>query len=124
MARTAKLIVADIITALNEYIENTENPEMIEFAHNYGMSRSRLYAIADENQLLKDTIKKAIEKQELFMIRGASLRKLDPTFCIFRLKQPTFGYKDKTEQEINANINMTDAEKSLLEKVSDRLKDK
>jgi len=112
--RPLKFKVEDIIIALNKYINEIEQPFIQEFALNYDISREHLYELSRKNKDLSDTIKKAIEKQELYMLKNASERKIDPTFTIFRLKQPCFGYKDKHEldqninQDIKIKINLQD----------------
>lgn len=61
--------------------------------------------------------------QDNRLVVGGIENKYNSQFAQFFAKN-CLGYKDKTEQDITATITMTDAEKSLLEKVSDRLKDK
>ena len=106
MARPIEHNIDDIIQSLEKYIELNEEPLVQEFALNYGISRSRLYELAEKNDILSYTIKKAIEKQEVYLLKNASRNLINPTFTMFRLKQPTFGYKDKTE--IDQNIGNKD----------------
>lgn len=104
IGRPRKYDINDVIEKFEEYIKKEEEPLVQEFALNYGISRPRLYELAEENKELSDTIKKAIEKQEVFLLKGATRGQLNPTFCIFRLKQPCFGYNDKQEIEHNGKL--------------------
>ena len=104
MARPREINVDDIIKKLNEYIAVSEEPLIQEFILNYGISNSRFYDLAKENEELSETIKKAIAKQEVFIVRGAERGTLNATFCIFRLKQKCFGYKDKQEVEHSGGV--------------------
>lgn len=114
MARPKEIDVKDVIRKLDKYIKDNEEPLIQEFILNYGISKSRFYALAEENSLLKDTIKNAILKQEIFLIRGTERGKLNATFSIFRLKQKCFGWSDKQEVEHSGettqNINIMSEE--------------
>ena len=115
--RPTTIDVNDVIDKLNIYINENEEPFIQEFCLNYDISKARFYDLAGTNQELSDAIKKAIMKQELYIVKNASKSKINPVFGMFRLKQPTFGYTDKTEidqtikGEIKVNISdMSDEE--------------
>ena len=95
--------VEDIIEKLEKYITENEEPMIKEFCLNYGISSSHLYELKSDNERLSETIKKAIEKEEVFLLKNAERQKINPVFAMFRLKQPAFGYKDKTEVETTIN---------------------
>ena len=104
--------VDDIVEKLNKYIDDTEEPMILEFCVNYGINRQYLYELRDkelvkDNKSLADTIKRAIEKEEMFLLKNAERQKINPVFAMFRLKQPAFGYKDKTEIETTGETTVT-----------------
>ncbi|MCY6957845.1 terminase small subunit [Clostridium brassicae] len=122
-----KFNVNDIIEKLNIFIDENEEPLIQEFCLQYGISRSRFYDYAAENKQLSDTIQKAIDKQEIFLIKNTERGKLNPTFVIFRLKQKCFGWKDKQEidQTVNAEVvTLTqDQKEKKLKELKERLND-
>lgn len=48
---------------------------------------------------------RALIKQEAYLATGAATGKLNPTMCIFRLKQPVHGYKDRVDTDITSGGN-------------------
>ena len=108
MARPRTYNAEDITKALNKYIDETEDPLIQEFVLNYGISIDQLYDIAkrdeEDSKELSLTIKKAIQKQEVFLVRNVSTRKVSEAFGIFRLKQPQHGWTDKQEVAIDAKV--------------------
>jgi len=70
-----------------------------------------------------DTIKKAKNKIENYVEEMSLNGLLNPTVSIFNLKN-NFGWKDKTEidSNVNANINITEEDKQLLNNLTERLK--
>lgn len=110
--RPKKFDINDIIEKLEQYIADNEEPMILEFCVNYGINRSYLYELSEKeannnnDYRLTDTIKRAIQKEECFLVKNAERQKINPVFAMFRLKQPAFGYKDKQEVEsTNVNIN-------------------
>ena len=125
MGRPKKYDVNDVIDKLNKYIDITDEPMIIEFCLNYGISRTHLYELRDINEDLANTIKKAISKEEMFLVKNAEKQKINPVFAMFRLKQPTFGYKDKTEVETSGETtvnNKIDLSGFTTEQLKDMLK--
>lgn len=70
-----------------------------------------------------DTIKKAKQRVESYIEEHSLTGELNPTVCIFNLKN-NFGWKDRTEVDnnVNANINITEDDKKLLNNLTERLK--
>jgi hypothetical protein len=115
--------IDDIIKALNEYIDKTDNPLIIEFCVNYKISKSYLYDLAsrytrddiseDEKSkyiALSDAIKRAVLKSEVYIIKSASAGAMPYALAIFLLKQPQHGYTDRqdiaTDTQITVNFNI------------------
>lgn len=89
-----------ILIKLHEYIDMTDDPQIKEFC----LDRSNpcddtLVEWGKEiDSGFSAAIKRLIAKQEVYLSRQTSV------MAIFRLKQPQHGYKDKTEQDINATF--------------------
>lgn len=110
--RPPKYDVNDIIDKLKEFILAEDEPLIQAFILSYGISPRHFYELAEKNEELSQTIKKAITKQEYYLIKGAESGRINPTFAIFRLKQKQFGWTDKQEIEsrnenTNTNTNLT-----------------
>lgn len=91
--------IQDIADDLGEYIETTEDPTIVGFTSAYSKYSVNKDYISDHEEF-SELRKKAIEKQEAYLLRGSTTNKLNATVAIFRLKQPQHGYKDKVEQDI------------------------
>jgi len=104
MARPVKYKPDDIIEALNRYIDDTEDPLIKEFCLQYGISSSRFYDLTKDNTALLEAIKRATEKDEIYLLRNAESNKINPTFSIFRLKQPVHGYTDRQDVKVSGNV--------------------
>lgn len=93
-----------IISALNDYIDNTDDPMLQEFCSQSSSMpcRDTIYEWAKENKFLSDTLKRLQTKQECFLARA---KDINPVMAIFRLKQPQHGYTDK--QEVKHDVNST-----------------
>jgi len=114
MGRPKIYDVDDIVTAFNDYIDNTEDSLVQEFAYNYGISRETLYALAKDNINLSDTIRRAIEKQEIYLLKqGTKVKTLDSNIVRLRLIQPCHNFQDK--QTISADITARPALPPALE---------
>lgn len=102
MARPNKYDADDLANKLEIYIEEEANPIIAGFCIRPGSPcRDTLYELAKNNKRLSDTIKKAIQKQEVFYENGAALGVVNPTFAIFKLKQPAHGWTDKQQNDVN-----------------------
>jgi hypothetical protein len=104
MARPVKFKVDDIIEALNRYIDDTEDPLIKEFCLQYGISSVHFYKLAKSNDELSKTIKRATDKQEVYLVRVATDAVKSPTGAIFRLKQPVHGYTDRQDVKVSGNV--------------------
>jgi hypothetical protein len=106
------------------YFEEAEGfPTYAGFAVEIEVDTSTLERWADRYKEFCGAYARAKAIQEAKLVSGAMQNKYNSQFAQFFAKN-NLGFRDKTEQDINATITMTDAEKSLLEKVSERLKDK
>lgn len=103
MARPQKWNPAEIADKLIDYIDKTDDPLIKEFCLLNDIPSSTFYQVASDNMRLLETIKKCTDKQEIYLLRTAT-RSPNPTFSIFRLKQPVHGYTDKQDVKIDANI--------------------
>ena len=103
-----------ISEALLKYIEENDEPLIQEFCLNYDISKDQLYAISgrdeEDSKRLSDSMKKAIAKQEVFLVKNATRRTIDPVFSMFRLKQPCHGYTDRHELTIDSKVVIFDGE--------------
>jgi len=88
---------SDLKVKIQEYISKTKIPILVEFCYQYPISKSYLYALADEDEELKDSIKLLITKKEASLERETLDGNVDKTMAIFSLKQ--LGWKDKSEVE-------------------------
>lgn len=73
----------------------------------------------EQNNYYSDTFKKIQDILEDYTINA----KINDTFKIFYMKNK-FGYKDRTELDsnVNANINISEDDKKLLDNLTERLK--
>lgn len=89
----------EVYHAFEEYIEDNEYPTMPDFcAYN---KVAKKYKLTTQN--LKDweqftsLRKRLVDKQEQFTESQVMKGKLNPTWAIFKLKQPAFGWTDRQE---------------------------
>ena len=97
----------DMCEKLSVYIKENEEPMIIDFCVQYGISKQRFYELVQNNQELADLQKELITKEESFLVRNGERGHINPVFTMFRLKQPAFGYKDKTEIETSGETTVT-----------------
>lgn len=89
----------DVILKLQNYIDNTADPQLKEFCLDRTMpSYDAINDESKKNKLLLQTVKELTDKQEVYLTRHGSI------MDIFRLKQPIHGYRDKQEVE-QTNVN-------------------
>lgn len=91
--------IEEIAQDLSEYIDTHEDPTIVGFTSSYTKYSVNKDYISDHNEF-SELRKRAIEKQEAFLLSGATKNTLNPSVSIFRLKQPQHGFKDKTETDI------------------------
>lgn len=102
MSRPIEYEVNEVAKAFDEYINNNEEPLIQEFCLNYGMSRPNLYVMKEKYKEIEEAMDKCLTKQEIYILRNA--QRINPALAIFRLKQPTFGYKDRQEIENTVTV--------------------
>ena len=93
------LEIAEIHRDLSDYIERTADPTVVGFVAFYRKHYVNKQYICSRPEF-SDLVKLAIEKQEAYLVAGATSNRLNATFAIFRLKQPQHGWSDKQEQDI------------------------
>jgi hypothetical protein len=95
----------EVYEALEEFIRVTDDPTIPWFvsyddvAMKYNVTRDNLNDWDEFSTL----IKKAVIKQEAFILKNAGNNKYNPTIGIFRLKQPQHGYSDRTQTDLTSN---------------------
>src|SRR4051812_22955270 len=82
--------IAEIAVDFSDYINRTADPTVVGFTAYYDKYDIRRTYINDRQEF-SELVKKAIEKQEAYMLDGAIKNRLNSTFAIFRLKQPQHG---------------------------------
>lgn len=93
--------IQEIADDLKEYIETNEDPTIVGFTSSYNKYSVNKDYISDHDEF-SELRKKSIEKQEAYLLKGATQNKLNGTVAIFRLKQPQHGFRDKVEQELTS----------------------
>ena len=90
--RPPKVNIDDLINDVDAYIKKAEPPIVAEYAHLHGITRQRLYQLAEEHKELFDTIKRISEAKEIKLEKNALNGKYQHTMAIFSLKQ--LGWRD------------------------------
>ena len=92
----------EVYDALEAYIARTPDPTIVGFVS--WDSIPLKYDVTDDNindwEEFTRLRKRAVRKQEAYLLQAAGTGRFNPTFAIFRLKQPVHGYKDRVEQDI------------------------
>lgn len=95
----------EVYDALEQYIKDTEDPTIPSFvsddpiAIQYSVTRDNI----NDWQEFSTLIKRAVVKQESYLLKQGGAGKYNPTIAIFRLKQPQHGYTDKTQTDLTSN---------------------
>lgn len=97
--------IAEMVSDFAKFINENEDPRIVHFTSTYNKYTINKDYISDHAEF-SELRKKAIEKQEDYLLRGATKNELNPMFSLFRLKQPQHGYKDRTEQEHSGSVNV------------------
>jgi len=100
--RPSKLAKSDrpeLIQALHNYINEQADPTIVKFCttHPVALKYNILPPDLSKWPEFRKLVKKAIAKQEAYITEYATQGKINPTFAIFRLKQPQHGWTDKQE---------------------------
>jgi hypothetical protein len=93
---------AEVLLAFDLYIQRTADPTIVGFCSWDPVPL--MYYITDDDidnwEEFNALRKRAVHKQEAFLIEAGGRGKYNPTMAIFRLKQPTHGYKDRIDTDI------------------------
>lgn len=97
--------IQEIVNDFILYIKENEDPTIVGFTSEYTKLSINKDYISDHDEF-SELRKRAIEKQEAYLLKNGTTNKANPTIAIFRLKQPQHGYRDKTEvdQTISGNV--------------------
>jgi hypothetical protein len=103
--KLTKLERARVFQALVDYIDRTPDPTIVGFV-SWDPTPIELN-VTDDNindwEEFSRLRKRAVKKQEAYLLMGATTGKLNPTMAIFRLKQPVHGYKDRVDTDITSD---------------------
>jgi hypothetical protein len=98
--------IAEIYQDFSDYIKRTADPTVVGFTAYYEKHDIRRTYLTDRAEF-SDLVKKAVEKQEAYVVAGAIQNKLNSTFAIFRLKQPQHGWRDQSQLETTGEVKHT-----------------
>jgi hypothetical protein len=93
--------IQEIVDDFTAYIKDNDDPTIVKFTANYEKYSINKDYINNHEEFC-ELRKKAIQKQEAFLLEGATNNKTNPTFSIFRLKQPQHGYKDRIDTDLTS----------------------
>lgn len=102
--KLTKLERAEVYKALEDYISRTPDPTIVGFVSwdpvpiNYDVTDDNINDWEEFSRLRK----RALKKQEAYLVHGATTGKINTVMAIFRLKQPAHGYKDKFETDLTS----------------------
>lgn len=85
-----------IATDLHNYILENDDPTIVGFTSSYNKFNVNKDYIHDHEEF-SDLTKRAVEKQEQYLLKNGGSNKYNPTIAIFRLKQPQHGYTDRSQ---------------------------
>lgn len=111
--------IQKIADDLKAYIEREEDPTIVWFTSSYppvysDTEQRDVYLNKDyisDHDEFSELRRKAIEKQENFLMKWATNNELNATMSVFRLKQPQHWFTDKQEiDQRNLNIDTTPTE--------------
>lgn len=94
-----------VYNAFSRFILDNADPRITKFisvdevALQYNITKDNMYDWEEFSELRK----RAINKQEDYLLENGGIGKYNPTIAIFRLKQPQHGYKDRVEQDITSD---------------------
>ena len=93
--------IEEIRRDLESYIENKTDPTIVGFTSSYTRYSVNKDYISDHEEF-SELRKRAIEKQEAYLLENATTNKANATVAIFRLKQPQHGFKDRVDSDITS----------------------
>lgn len=89
----------NIIDMVKEYTQNTEYPIVKEFCYQNNVDYDWLMREERKDEELKKCIKQLVSKKESFLEYNGIMGKLNPTMCVFTLKQ--LGWSDNKKVELD-----------------------
>jgi hypothetical protein len=109
--RPSKVNIDVLIGDIDSYIERADPPIIAEYAHLHGITRQRLYQLADEKKAagddrLFDGIKKLSEAKEIKLEKNGLSGDYAANVAIFSLKQ--LGWSDKQNMNLSVGNNVED----------------
>lgn len=126
-----KFDINDIIVKLDDFIARAKSgivkSRQVTFRNEIGISKTRLFELAKENEILANSLEKLNDLEEEHLIEGGETGTIPAPFAKFRLMQKPFNYSEKTETEnknTNENTNtttFTDETLKLIERVAKRV---
>ena len=93
--------IQEIKDDFTTYINVEDDPTIVGFTSAYNKYSINKDYMSDHDEF-SELRKKAIEKQEAYLIRNSTKNIINPTVSIFRLKQPQHGYRDKFETDVTS----------------------
>lgn len=93
--------IEEIRGDLESYIETKTDPTIVGFTSSYVRYSVNKDYISDHEEF-SELRKRAIEKQEAYLLENATTNKANATVAIFRLKQPQHGFKDRVDSDITS----------------------
>lgn len=122
--RPSKVNIDVLIADIDSYIERADPPIIAEFAHIHGITRQRLYQLADEKKAIGDMrlfdgIKKLSEAKEIKLEKNGLSGDYAANVAIFSLKQ--LGWSDK--QNMNIYVGDTQEDDPLTKSLKEMAKE-
>lgn len=93
--------IEEIRQDLEDYIQGSSDPTIVGFTSSYtkySINKDYIYDHTEFSVL----VRKSIEKQEHYLLYGATNNRLNASVSIFRLKQPQHGFRDRFETDITS----------------------
>ena len=97
MARPKKYNPEEMAEIIDRYTEGADIPIVKEVCYLNKWQNKYIYELADNNEILSDSIKMLIQKKEAQLEKLGLFNVINPTMAIFSLKQ--LGWKDRPEHE-------------------------
>lgn len=102
--RPPKVNIQELIDGVDAYIKKANPPIVAEYAHKNGITRQRLYQLANEHEEIFDAIKKISESKEIMLEKKGLTGRYSTSMAIFSLKQ--LGWRDKIEHDVSTKDGM------------------
>lgn len=93
--------IQEIVKDFSDYIDRSPDSTIVGFTSGYTKYNINKDYISDHEEF-SELRRRAIEKQEHYLLYGATAGRLNASVSIFRLKQPQHGYKDRLDSDITS----------------------